>query len=62
MIEPTETESRASLDRFVEVMKEIARESENEPDVVTGAPTRTPVGRLDESKAAKELDVVWEKS
>ncbi len=60
MIEPTETESRASLDRFAAVMKEIAREAIEEPAVVTGAPTATPVGRLDESRAAKELDVVWE--
>jgi glycine dehydrogenase subunit 2 len=62
MIEPTETESKASLDRFVEAMRAIARECESEPEVVLGAPTRTPVGRLDEARAAKELDVCWERS
>jgi glycine dehydrogenase subunit 2 len=61
MIEPTETESRASLDRFVEVMKAIAEESASSPELVTGAPTGTPVSRLDESLAAKELDVAWRK-
>ena len=60
MIEPTETESRASLDRFADVMAAIAAEAESDPGLVTGAPTRTPVGRLDESRAARELDVAWE--
>jgi len=62
MIEPTETESRASLDRFVDVMKAIAEESASNPELVTGAPTGTPVSRLDESRAAKELDVAWGES
>jgi glycine dehydrogenase subunit 2 len=62
MIEPTETESRASLDRFVDVMRAIAEESASSPELVTGAPTGTPVSRLDESRAAKELDVAWGKS
>jgi glycine dehydrogenase subunit 2 len=60
MIEPTETESRASLDRFVEVMTAIAAEAEREPELVLGAPSETPVSRLDESRAAKELNVAWE--
>ncbi|MCD4690109.1 aminomethyl-transferring glycine dehydrogenase subunit GcvPB, partial [bacterium] len=59
MIEPTETESRESLDHFVEVMTEIARESESDPDVVRAAPTATHVSRLDETRAAKDLDVTW---
>jgi glycine dehydrogenase subunit 2 len=59
MIEPTETESRRSLDRFVEVMTAIADEAESEPALVTGAPSCTPVSRLDESLAAKELKVAW---
>jgi glycine dehydrogenase subunit 2 len=59
MIEPTETESRESLDGFVDIMVKIARESEEEPELVKGAPTATPIGRLDESRAAKELDVSW---
>ena len=62
MIEPTETESRASLDRFVDVMRAIAEESASSPELVTGAPTGTPVSRLDESRAARELDVAWGKS
>ena len=60
MIEPTETESRASLDRFVEVMTAIAAEAQSDPELVLGAPTETPVSRLDESRAAKELNVAWE--
>jgi len=60
MIEPTETESRESLDRFADVMLAIARESRESPELVTGAPTTTPVGRLDEARAAKDLDVAWE--
>ena len=60
MVEPTETESRASLDRFVDVMAEIAAEAERSPELVTGAPTETPVSRLDESRAAKELNVTWQ--
>jgi glycine dehydrogenase subunit 2 len=62
MIEPTETESRTSLDRFADVMTKIAEEAESSPELVTGAPVTTPVGRLDESRAAKELDVVWEEA
>jgi glycine dehydrogenase subunit 2 len=61
MIEPTETESKASLDRFADVMLTIARECVETPDLVRGAPTSTPVSRLDEARAAKELDVAWEK-
>jgi len=60
MIEPTETESRRSLDGFVEAMRRIAREAEEDPEKVTRAPVATPVGRLDEVRAARELDVVWE--
>ncbi len=59
MIEPTETESKRSLDHFISVMIEIARESESTPEIVTGAPSRTPVGRLDEVRASKDLDVSW---
>lgn len=57
MIEPTETESRETLDRFAEIMIQIAREAETTPEVVTSAPTTTPVRRLDESAAARNLDV-----
>jgi glycine dehydrogenase subunit 2 len=57
MIEPTETESKASLDYFVEVMEQIADEAENDPEKVKGAPHTTPVARLDEVRAAKELNI-----
>jgi glycine dehydrogenase subunit 2 len=60
MIEPTETESKASLDGFAAALETIAREAEDDPSLVTGAPRKTPVSRLDESRAARELDVVWE--
>ncbi len=55
MIEPTETESLQTLDRFAEVMITIADEAHNHPDLLTNAPHTTPVGRLDEVKAAREL-------
>lgn len=57
MIEPTETESKETLERFAEIMIQIARESETDPDKVRNAPYNTPVRRLDESGAARNLDV-----
>jgi len=59
MIEPTETETRETLERFAAIMKQIAREAETEPEKVTGAPHDTPVRRLDESLAARTLDVAF---
>ena len=53
MIEPTETESLESLNRFVAAMKAIAAEVESDPDTVKGAPHSTPVRRLDEASAAR---------
>ena len=47
MIEPTETESKETLDAFADLMVGIAREVEQAPQRVTSAPHRTPVGRLD---------------
>lgn len=55
MIEPTETESKQTLDKFVEVMLTIADEARENPDLLHHAPHITPVGRLDEVKAAKDL-------
>ncbi len=55
MIEPTETESKQTLDEFIEIMKKIAEEAQQEPELLKSAPHITPVGRLDEVKAAKEL-------
>ncbi|HEX6654677.1 MAG TPA: aminomethyl-transferring glycine dehydrogenase subunit GcvPB, partial [Candidatus Limnocylindria bacterium] len=57
MIEPTETESVETLDRFVEVMRDIARRAESEPDALKRAPLTTPVGRLDEATAARRPDL-----
>jgi len=54
MIEPTETESKETLDRFVEVMKQIAREAEEQPELLHEAPHHTPVRRLDEVRAARQ--------
>ncbi len=53
MIEPTETEGLASLDRFAEILETIAREAQENPDLVRGAPMRAPVRRLDQTKAAR---------
>jgi glycine dehydrogenase subunit 2 len=57
MVEPTETESLETLDRFVEVMREIAQQAASDPDAVKAAPTTTPVGRLDEAAAARRPDL-----
>jgi len=59
MIEPTETEARETLDRFVEIMKQIATEARQQPELVTSAPHDTPVRRLDEVGAARNLDVAY---
>jgi len=59
MIEPTETESRETLDGFAAVMKRINREVDENPDIVTSAPHDTPVRRLDEVGAARQQDVAW---
>ncbi|MEW6717901.1 MAG: aminomethyl-transferring glycine dehydrogenase subunit GcvPB [Chloroflexota bacterium] len=55
MIEPTETESKATLDAFIDAMGQIADEARNNPERLKGAPHKTPFGRLDEVKAAREL-------
>jgi glycine dehydrogenase subunit 2 len=59
MIEPTETESKESLDGFVDAMLRIAEEARSEPDLVHGAPHAAPVGRLDEVRAAREPRLRW---
>ena len=55
MIEPTETENKQTLDAFAEAMLKIAEEAHSNPQILKDAPHNTPVGRLDEVKAAKEL-------
>ncbi|MGI5836567.1 MAG: aminomethyl-transferring glycine dehydrogenase subunit GcvPB [Chloroflexota bacterium] len=59
MIEPTETESKETLDAFAEAMLAIAREVEEQPELVTSAPTTTVIGRLDEAKAARQPKLRW---
>ncbi|HEY3216638.1 MAG TPA: aminomethyl-transferring glycine dehydrogenase subunit GcvPB [Candidatus Eisenbacteria bacterium] len=59
MIEPTETETLDRLDDFAEAMERIAREAVENPQVLRDAPRTTPVGRLDEGRAARELIVRW---
>jgi len=59
MIEPTETETKRELDRFARAMKAVVDEIEGTPDIVKQAPLTTPVGRLDEGKAARELKLKW---
>ena len=60
MIEPTETETKETLDAFIEAMRAIDREATEEPDLVKNAPRTTPVSRLDEAKAARRPDLRWE--
>ncbi len=55
LIEPTETESKETLDYFIETMMKIAEEAQNNPELLHEAPHTTPVRRVDEVKAAKEL-------
>jgi len=59
MIEPTETESKETLDEFIEVMLEIAGLAQDDPEKVKQAPLHMPVKRLDETKAAREPDLRW---
>lgn len=59
LIEPTETESKAELDRFITAMVEILQESEQTPERVQSAPETMPVRRLDDVRAAKQLDLTW---
>ncbi len=61
MIEPTETESRRDLDLFIEAMKTIAREAAETPAVLKDAPHQTYVRRLDETAAARNPVVTWER-
>jgi glycine dehydrogenase subunit 2 len=59
LIEPAETESKETLDAFVVSMKEILVEAHTQPEIVKGAPHTTRVRRLDDVKAARELDLDW---
>jgi glycine dehydrogenase subunit 2 len=59
LIEPTETEALEDLDAFIEALIAIGREAEDEPQTVQSAPHGLPVRRLDDVRAAKQLDLVW---
>jgi glycine dehydrogenase subunit 2 len=59
MIEPTETETRETLDQFVRVMHQIAEEARTNPEVVKTAPHTTVIGRLDQTLAARKPNLRW---
>lgn len=61
MVEPTETESKETLDEFINTMIEIANEAEKEPEKLHNAPLNTPVQRLDEAKAARSPVLKYER-
>jgi glycine dehydrogenase subunit 2 len=59
MIEPTETETRETLDAFIHALKDIDREVTEDPELVRQAPHTTPVSRLNEAQAARQPDLRW---
>ncbi|MDR0498517.1 MAG: aminomethyl-transferring glycine dehydrogenase subunit GcvPB [Holophagales bacterium] len=59
MIEPTESESKAELDAFVEAMANIAKEAETNPESIRQSPAKAPIGRLDETTAARKPILKW---
>ena len=59
MIEPTETESKETMDAFIAVMIEAAQTAENDPEALHQAPLTMPISRLDETKAAREQNVCF---
>lgn len=59
MIEPTETESLDTLDHFIDIMLQIRKEADEDPELLRTAPHNTIVGRIDEVKAAKDMILKW---
>ncbi len=59
MIEPTETESKETLDKFAQALQSIAEEMKENPEMVVGAPHTMPIGRLDEVAAARRPNLRW---
>jgi glycine dehydrogenase subunit 2 len=59
LIEPTETEAKEDLDRFCDAMASIREEMRHDPEKLTSAPHTMPVRRLDDVRAAKQLDLIW---
>ena len=62
LIEPTETESKETLDAFADAMIQILQEAKDNPELLKGAPYTLPVRRLDDVKAARELDLVYKQA
>lgn len=62
MIEPTESESKDTIDSFISVMRQIAQEAKDEPQTVKSAPHNTPIGRVDDVLAAKEPKLTYYKN
>lgn len=61
LIEPTETETKESLDQFADAMLSIAKEAKENPELVISAPITSPVKRLNDALAARNLDITWTK-
>ncbi len=59
LIEPTETEDKQTLDEFISALSEIQTEADTDPKMLKNAPFSLPVRRLNDVKAAKDLDIVW---
>ncbi len=59
MIEPTETESKETLDAFIETMREIITTAKSDPQAILDSPVNTVVGRIDETRAARQPDLRW---
>jgi len=60
LIEPTETESKQTLDAFISAMAQILREAQEDPEQLHGAPHNLPVRRLDDVRAARELNLIYQ--
>jgi glycine dehydrogenase subunit 2 len=59
MIEPTEVESKQTIDTFIAAMRQVAFEAKNQPDLVKNAPHTTPISRVDEVYAAKKMILTY---
>ena len=59
MIEPTESESLETLDKFIEVMKKISHEAKENPELLKTAPHNTIVKRVDDARAVKNPILTW---
>jgi glycine dehydrogenase subunit 2 len=61
LIEPTETEAKEALDGFMDALEKIKNEAQTSPEILYAAPQTLPVKRLDEVRAAKQLDLAYKK-